>query len=257
MSYSFNSFLSRRVNLSRTFKRIYLVLRQNVLDCGLLTINYLISIGNLPRTYVPGSHTNALGNQVFKWHSIDKSMAKKRVKRENILNVPNFLTFARVLAAVAMFPLIMGGMPLKIVAFIFIAVALTDAFDGYAARKLNQKTAFGKTFDPIADRIFLALVVLALLMKYQMYVILLIMAREIITAPALIFLRKGDVRFEVRFIGKLTTFLQSIALPAALLDLGIFSTILVFAAGISGVLAGIMYFKDSIDWARKRKKLKR
>jgi len=184
-------------------------------------------------------------------------MAKKRVKRENIFNIPNFLTLIRVLAAVAMFPLIMGGMPLKIVAFIFIAVALTDAFDGYAARKLNQRTDFGKTFDPIADRIFMALVVLALLMKYHMYAIFFIMTREIITAPALIFLRKGDVRFEVKFIGKLTTFLQSVALPAVLLDLGIFSTILVFAAGISGVLAGITYFKDSIDWAGKRRERKR
>jgi len=178
-------------------------------------------------------------------------MAKKK---ENIWNVPNFLTAIRIIAAVVMFPLIMLGYSLKILAFVFIIIALTDGFDGYAARALNQKTRFGRVFDPIADRIFMGLVVIALLFKYQMYSIFLIMTREIVTLPALIFYKKGNFEFDVKFVGKLTTFMQSAALPALLLDLGIFAYVLVGITSVVGLISGIYYIKDAREWAKKQKK---
>ena len=38
-------------------------------------------------------------------------------------------------------------------AFIFWLAAVTDALDGYAARKLKQSTRFGAFLDPVADKI--------------------------------------------------------------------------------------------------------
>jgi CDP-diacylglycerol--glycerol-3-phosphate 3-phosphatidyltransferase len=34
--------------------------------------------------------------------------------------------------------------------------AITDWFDGYLARKLNQSSAFGRFLDPVADKLMVA-----------------------------------------------------------------------------------------------------
>jgi len=39
--------------------------------------------------------------------------------------------------------------------WIFITASLTDALDGFIARKFNQKTELGALLDPIADKLLL------------------------------------------------------------------------------------------------------
>lgn len=75
------------------------------------------------------------------------------------VTIPNILTFFRLLAApiVALF-LIMDINNL-IALLIFLLASITDYFDGYLARLLNQSTSLGKVLDPIADK---AMVIIAL-----------------------------------------------------------------------------------------------
>ncbi|HZK77087.1 MAG TPA: CDP-alcohol phosphatidyltransferase family protein [Candidatus Kapabacteria bacterium] len=49
-----------------------------------------------------------------------------------------------------------------LVASIFIAAALTDVLDGIIARKTNTVSEFGKIVDPLADKIFVGFVVIAM-----------------------------------------------------------------------------------------------
>jgi phosphatidylglycerophosphate synthase len=37
--------------------------------------------------------------------------------------------------------------------FIFVAASVTDYFDGFLARKLNQQSEFGAFLDPVADKV--------------------------------------------------------------------------------------------------------
>ena len=71
------------------------------------------------------------------------------------MNLPNFVTVARVLATPVLFFLILhGGFGSLIVAFIgFLVAAASDVWDGYLARSRGQITDFGKLADPIADKI--------------------------------------------------------------------------------------------------------
>ena len=91
-----------------------------------------------------------------------------------ILNIPNILTLARialipVFLLVAYWPPVMGvsddaaGMSRHIIlTAIFVIAAVTDWFDGYLARTLNQTSAFGRFLDPVADKLMVATALIVL-----------------------------------------------------------------------------------------------
>ena len=80
------------------------------------------------------------------------------------LNLPNFLTLLRLLAApgvVLMFLYFTRPLADWFALILFVSAAITDFFDGYLARLWKQQTKFGAMLDPIADK---AMVVIALLL---------------------------------------------------------------------------------------------
>ena len=75
-------------------------------------------------------------------------------------NIPNLLTILRLVLAAAMFVLLAfyqfntGVAWLLIPAFVlFIAAAITDALDGYYARKWEVVSKFGRIMDPFCDKV--------------------------------------------------------------------------------------------------------
>jgi CDP-diacylglycerol---glycerol-3-phosphate 3-phosphatidyltransferase len=73
------------------------------------------------------------------------------------VNLPNSLTVGRIVAApvVALLPFA-ESWPLRLVAFwLFIAVAVTDYWDGKLARDRAQVTRLGALLDPLADKLLL------------------------------------------------------------------------------------------------------
>ena len=76
-------------------------------------------------------------------------------KDKRIKQIPNLLTASRLLAPLFIVPAAFSGnIPLAIL-FTCLFEA-TDALDGFAARKLNAVSEFGKDLDPIVDKIFAA-----------------------------------------------------------------------------------------------------
>ena len=169
--------------------------------------------------------------------------------KERILNVPNFLTALRIifspLLAYSIFKL-----SNIFSASLFIILALTDLFDGIAARKLSQKTEFGKVFDPFADKILLLVVVLSIIIKYEFYWILLIFSKEITGIVLLAALLKKNrlMKYTPTFIGKTTTFMQCVAIAAVLLNLDYyFNLVLIIATFILGLIAGFVYLRTALS----------
>src|SRR5688572_19520472 len=108
------------------------------------------------------------------------------------LNVPNILTWLRILAiplfvAVLYFPedWLTQRQANIVATSIFVAAAITDWFDGWLARKLNQMSAFGAFLDPVADKLMVAaaLIVLVELGRTDAIVALIIVGREITISP--------------------------------------------------------------------------
>lgn len=84
---------------------------------------------------------------------------------KQVLTVPNALGFARMLAAPVIFWLLIKE---NSAAFWLMGAALfTDLIDGMLARMLNQITEFGRTLDPIADKVLFTFVLLGVCIRYQ------------------------------------------------------------------------------------------
>lgn len=71
------------------------------------------------------------------------------------MNLPNKLTLARIiLSPVFAILFSINNRHAKLIAvFVFFVAVLTDALDGYLARKNGWHTGFGKFMDPLADKI--------------------------------------------------------------------------------------------------------
>ena len=140
------------------------------------------------------------------------------------LNIPNLLTWARIV----LIPLVIGiyyaPLPLHeqnlIATIAFVIAAVTDWFDGWLARKLGQTSAFGAFLDPVADKLMVAaaLVVLVQFDRTNAIVAFIIVGREIAISALREWMAKiGASRsVAVSFVGKLKTTAQMIAIPLLL-----------------------------------------
>jgi CDP-diacylglycerol--glycerol-3-phosphate 3-phosphatidyltransferase len=79
------------------------------------------------------------------------------------LNLPNQLTLLRVALTPVFVILLLSGSPvqLQISLVVYIIAAITDWYDGWAARKLGTITRWGKFLDPLADKILSSAAMLA------------------------------------------------------------------------------------------------
>ena len=110
---------------------------------------------------------------------------------------------------------------------IFLLACLTDAVDGYVARKMGQKTVLGSYIDPIADKLLLLTGFLSLSfmghlppsMKIPAWVTISVVARDILIfiGSAMIFVIQGSLKAEPIFVGKITTVFQMSTLWVALI----------------------------------------
>ncbi len=137
------------------------------------------------------------------------------------MNFPNVLTLARIIL-IFVFIIISANAKgtaedfnniqvLRIIAYIVALIAaFTDLADGYLARKWNQVTDFGKLMDPLADKIFVAGIML-IMVEYQLlpaWVAVIIISREfLVTGLRMLALQKQTV-IAADIWGKIKTILQ-------------------------------------------------
>ncbi len=128
------------------------------------------------------------------------------------MNLPNKLTVSRIILAPIFLALILIDTVWAQAAALvtFTVAALTDAYDGYLARKTGVVTGFGKFMDPLADKILTssAFVAFIALGYARAWMVLPIIVRELfITGLRSIAAYRGVVILP-SFLAKLKTFLQ-------------------------------------------------
>jgi CDP-diacylglycerol--glycerol-3-phosphate 3-phosphatidyltransferase len=130
-------------------------------------------------------------------------------------------------------------------AFIFWFAAITDWFDGYLARKLNQTSAFGAFLDPVADKLIVATALLLITQSYDTVWItipaILLMSREIYISALREWMGqqgKQDL-VKVSFAGKAKTMAQMLALIGLLSETEYFFGIRIYWVSLGYIL---LYF---------------
>ncbi len=184
------------------------------------------------------------------------------------MTIPTLLTWARIVAI----PLIVGVFYLpisshsqnSIAAFVFVLSAITDWFDGYLARRLNQTSAFGAFLDPVADKILVCASLLTLLHlnRVDVFVALIIVGREIAISALREWMAQigAGKSVAVHMIGKLKTTAQMAAIPFLLFDgllFGVLNTqllgqILIWIAAVLTVWSMIYYLQKAVPEIRAR-----
>ena len=180
---------------------------------------------------------------------------KREVKNEFILNVPNTLTLIRLIFTFILGYMILFNYNNLLIGVLFALAAISDWFDGFFARRLNQKTELGARLDQVIDRVFMIPLVIILMYKFyyidknMAYLLVICLSREMVGFPGFIIriIRNLD-SYKVKYIGKVTTFIQSMAIGAIIFNIPGTTSIIVIlslATGLIGLVAGFDYLRDS------------
>lgn len=126
--------------------------------------------------------------------------------------LPNLLSLARLLVAPYLFWLLWRG-DFRVALVVMFAAGVTDALDGYLARKLNVSSRTGEVLDPIADKVLLtgAFAGLWLAGAIPGWLTALVLGRDAIIlagAGIALLLSKAPRRFPPSLWGKLSTIVQ-------------------------------------------------
>lgn len=124
-----------------------------------------------------------------------------------MLTIPNLLSFAR-LASVPIFVWLFIADEPNAAFVVYGSMAWTDFFDGYLARRLNQVSVIGKLLDPLADRIFIVALAVAVVARGSLPWLLAvaIIVRDLLLLSAFPFVdRRAVQRIPVTFAGKTAT----------------------------------------------------
>ena len=157
-------------------------------------------------------------------------------------NVPNTLTVGRLGLSAVVFALIARELWFAAVV-VFGLAALSDALDGYLARKLNQETTLGRQLDPLVDKVIVAGSYIYLLTVketgLQPWMVTTVVIRELLIQGLRSHLEGGGQAFGAKTAGKIKTTFQCLSISAILLGLSTQP-----AAGSAWLLG-----RDALTWA--------
>jgi cardiolipin synthase len=140
---------------------------------------------------------------------------------DRILTIPNLISVVRLCCIPWFLYLLFGADDRHSAAWLLAVLGCTDWIDGYIARRWNQVSTVGKVLDPTADRLMLAVGVVAILIDGSVPVVvgILTIVREVVVAIAVVVLAAlGARRIDVTWVGKAGAFGQMVAYPLFLVS---------------------------------------
>ena len=137
----------------------------------------------------------------------------------DLVTLPNLVTFGRALAAIPIAMAILAGR-FQIALAIVVVAGFSDLIDGALARKTGTATDIGRLLDPIADKLLLVTVFVAVSIPglgfepLPWWLAAMAIGRDLamVAAAGLIYYFTGFSGFTPTLLGKLNTFLELVVL---------------------------------------------
>lgn len=131
------------------------------------------------------------------------------------------ITLSRILAVPFVLVLMMqeDSTSRLLAALLFMLASISDYFDGYFARKYNAVSNMGKFMDPIADKILVTSILVALIPSHRIdpWMVIIILARDTLIGGLRSVAAADQVIIAAKPAGKWKTAMQMIAIPAMIL----------------------------------------
>ena len=172
------------------------------------------------------------------------------------LNIPNLITLSRLMSVPLMIWLIVGH-KFGVAFCVFVLAGISDALDGFIAKRFDCRTRLGALLDPVADKALLSSVFVSLGIEEMLpnWLVILVVFRDVTIIGGFVLLQAlmAPRNFDPLYISKLNTLVQ-IALVGYVLGRlgvnigdGLLTEILVGLTAVTTVLSGLSYL---VRWAR-------
>jgi cardiolipin synthase len=180
-----------------------------------------------------------------------------------MLNLPNFLTLIRIVAIPVFLVLLASHFYLDAL-LVFILGGVTDALDGFIARRMNQKTSLGAILDPIADKLLLmsSFIMLGMMGGVPLWLVVLVVSRDavILTGYVTISFLAGEApEVQPALSGKLSTAFQLLTIGVVLAMLADSRLLepwmddaLIYITAATTVISGVQYLYRGLLWLQNR-----
>ncbi len=145
------------------------------------------------------------------------------------MNLPTYITLTRIFSIPVLIWILTSnrfssadGERELLASFVFIAASLTDALDGYLARRRAQVTTMGMLLDPVADKLLIAAAFITLV-QFNPHVVpawmaVIIIGREFLVSGLRSIAASEGFTIQASDLGKLKMFVQIFSVVAAIVD---------------------------------------
>jgi cardiolipin synthase len=171
------------------------------------------------------------------------------------VSLPNLISLGRLLCVPLAIWLVLSG-EMAAAFWIFVAAGLSDAVDGFIAKRFDLRSRLGAFLDPAADKALLVsmYVTLGVSQLLPMWLVILVVFRDvmIIGAFLLVTALSQEMRWEPLMVSKLNTALQIALVGVVLARLGLGISFfeeraLIYAVGVTTCVSGAAYL---VRWMR-------
>ena len=172
------------------------------------------------------------------------------------MNLPNVITLARLLSVPLTVWLILEAR-FAAAFWVFVAAGISDAADGFIAKRFDSRTRLGALLDPIADKALLVAVYVTLgaVGHLETWLVILVVFRDLLIVGGYLLVQAlaQPIRAEPLIVSKLNTALQISLVGVLLAQLGLelepgtAVKALVYAVAGTTILSGAAYL---VRWTR-------
>jgi len=167
-----------------------------------------------------------------------------------VINLPNLISLARLAVAPLAVYLVLNQV-WALAFWLFVVAGVSDALDGFLARRLGARTLLGGYLDPIADKALLigVIVTLGWLHHLPEWLVILALFRElvIVGGAILVHLTTGRLVMRPLMVSKLNTVVQFLLAATVLCRFGyglywpMATHLLILVAAVTALASGAAY----------------
>lgn len=176
------------------------------------------------------------------------------------LNIPNIITLGRLMAVPVTVWLILNNLILA--AFgLFVIAGISDAIDGFLAKRWDQETEIGKYLDPLADKALLVSIYITLGVQgyLESWLVIMVVFRDVMIVGAVILYQTMVRKLEMKplVISKINTVAQIVLVTLVLgsisfdVDAGLFFRVMVSIVAVTTLVSGLSYLLVIMGYKEK------